>query len=197
MDPLKGKRIAIYGGSFDPVHNAHIKIAETVLEQGRIDCLIFLPSAHSPLKQCGPVASDADRLKMLELATGEQPRFSVDSSAIETGGVSYTIDWVLNFKARHPSDSLFWILGADQFEQLDRWREIDNLAKLVSFIVIARPSYSLEKKPNAIIDFMHIEMPLLSESSSSIREDCRNSQSIIGRVPPTVQAFISKESLYK
>ena len=194
---LKGKRIAIYGGSFDPVHNAHVEIAETVLRHGCVDHLIFLPSAHSPLKQDGPIASNADRLRMLELATSEQPRFSVDSSAIVTGGISYTIDWVRNFKASHPSDTLFWVLGADQFEQLDKWREIDRLATIISFIIIARPNFSLEKKPKVNMDFMHIKMPLLKESSSSIRKDCSNGQSIIGRVPQSVQAFISEQSLYK
>ena len=197
MALLKGKRIALYGGSFDPVHNAHIEIAETVLEHGCVDHLIFLPSAHSPLKKNGPIASDADRLKMLELATCKQPRFSVDSSAIVSGGISYTIDWVRNFKAMHPSNILFWVLGADQFEQLDRWREIDSLAKIINFIVIARPNFSLEKKPKVSVEFMHIKMPLSSESSSSIREDRRNGTSIIGRVPQSVQAFISQESLYK
>ena len=194
---LKGKRIALYGGSFDPVHNAHVKIAETVLGHGCVDHLIFIPSAQSPLKKNGPIACDVDRLRMLELITSQQTRFSVDSSAIVTGGVSYTIDWVRNFKISHPSDTLYWVLGADQFEQLDKWREIDSLAKIISFIVIARPNFSLENKPKAIIDYIHIEMPLLSESSSSIREDCRNGQSIIGRVPQSVQAFISQESLYK
>ena len=197
MALLKGKRIALYGGSFDPVHNAHVEIAETVLGHGCVDQLIFLPSAHSPLKKNGPIASDAYRLKMLELATSKQPRFSVDSSAIALGGISYTVDCVRNFKARHPSNTLFWVLGADQFVQLDRWREIDSLARIINFIVIARPNFSLEKKPKVSVEFMHIEMPLSSESSSSIREDRRNGKSIIGRVPQSVQAFISQESLYK
>ena len=89
------------------------------------------------------------------------------------------------------------VLGADQFVQLDRWREIDSLARIINFIVIARPNFSLEKKPKVSVEFMHIEMPLSGESSSSIREDRKNGKSIIGRVPQSVQAFISQESLYK
>jgi nicotinate-nucleotide adenylyltransferase len=191
------ERVALYGGSFDPVHSAHLRIAQSVIESGVVDRLIFVPTAHSPLKKDGPIASDSQRLQMLALATADEPRYSVDSSEIEQGGISYTIDWVRSFKAAHPNAQLYWILGADQFELLEQWRSIRELAQLLHFLVLPRPKHALVAPSIPGLNYQIVDAPLLSESSTAIREACEQGIAITDRVPKSVEAFISQQSLYK
>ena len=131
------QKIALYGGAFDPVHIAHLQLARSVLVQEIVGRVLFIPAAHSPLKRHGPLASDSQRLEMLRLATADEPRFSVSDYEIKRGGVSYSYRTVEHFCSQMPGAQLFWILGADQFEQLDQWREAAKLAT-VSFLVFGR-----------------------------------------------------------
>ncbi len=192
------KRLALYGGAFDPVHCAHLRVARTALEQAQLDQVIFIPSAQSPLKAHAPLTDDAARVEMLRLALGGETRFELDTYEIERGGLSYTIDTVRYFLERHTGVKLFWIIGADQFEQLDRWRRIDELVGLVEFLVLERPGSDLACALTAS-DFSYqvLEAPLMNESSSEIRERCEAGRSLEGLVPDAVQAFISERELYR
>ena len=120
--------VALYGGSFDPVHCAHLKVAHAALEQLSLDKVIFIPAARSPLKGSAATASDADRIEMLRLATADEPRFAVDTCEIKRGGTSYTVDTVNLFGKKQPDSTLYWIIGADQFELLPQWRRIEEIA---------------------------------------------------------------------
>ena len=111
------KRIALYGGAFDPVHNAHLEIARRALQQADLGEVVFIPSAQSPLKAHRPHVGDAHRLHMLDLATAGDAHFRVDRFEIEKGGVSYSLDTARHFQRAEPEAALDWIIGADQFEQ--------------------------------------------------------------------------------
>ncbi len=189
-------RVALYGGAFDPVHNAHLEVARRALKQAGLDRVIFIPAAQSPLKAHAPLASDDERVAMLELATADESRFEVDSYEILKGGLSYTIDTVRHFRGRYPQAELFWLVGADQFEQLNRWHAIDALAELVTFLVLGRPGSSLRPCDIEGLRFFVVDAPLMAESSSEIRRRCGAGLPLAGVVPPSVEAFISGRGLY-
>lgn len=191
------QQIALYGGAFDPVHNAHLQLARTALEQGQVDRVCFIPAAQSPLKQHGAFASDAQRLKMLELAIAAEPRFYLSDHEIVRGGVSYSYQTVEHFRRQQPESVFYWILGADQFELLGLWRNVTTLAGLITFLVFARPGYSLAVPKIPELKYRQLEAPLMPESSSSLREFLKDGKSITSMVPAAVEAFISEHELYK
>tara|TARA_B110000093_G_scaffold75999_2_gene82783 strand:- start:6509 stop:7126 length:618 start_codon:yes stop_codon:yes gene_type:complete len=190
-------RCALYGGSFDPVHHAHLRVARYALEQAQLDRVVFVPAAQSPLKAHAPLTDAAVRVQMLSVALRGEAHFELDESEIERGGLSYTIDTVRHFSAGHPDTELYWIVGADQFEQLDRWYQIEELAERVTFLVLARPgSHSGASSLIPHLRYQMIKAPLMSDSSSEIRVRCREGRSLQGLVPSAVQAFIFEQELY-
>lgn len=189
-------RVALYGGAFDPVHRAHLKAAKAAYEQASLDELAFLPAAQSPLKSRGPVAGNEERVQMLELAIEGEPGFAVDDSELRRGGVSYTVDTVRAHKERYPAVELFWIIGADQLEQIDRWQAIETLVRMVDFLVLARPGYRLSAPGIRGLSWTKIEAPLMRESSTLIRQRIAKGESVKGLLPKSVEAFIKENGLY-
>jgi nicotinate-nucleotide adenylyltransferase len=188
--------VALYGGSFDPVHCAHLTVARAALEQLSLDQVIFIPAAQSPLKACATTASDDERIQMLRLATGDEPRFVVDTSEIERGGTSYTIDTVDAFRQKHPAYQLYWIIGADQFELLPKWHRIEEIAAQLTFIVLSRPGHHIANSSVLGWKYVEIEAPLMPHSSSGIRALLAEGHSTEDLLPPSVEAFISAHGLY-
>lgn len=153
-------RVAIYGGSFDPVHLGHLWVAQNCAEKLRLDQVIFMPAATSPLKPRGPVASNEDRLMMLRLtlaggpqpapAGGSQPAptgqpsasdgvaLLVDDRELRRGGKSYTIDTVEEIKRQRPDDTLFLLVGSDAFAAIGQWHRPEELLAMVTPVVFRR-----------------------------------------------------------
>ena len=192
----KKARVALYGGAFDPVHWAHLEAARAARRQASLDQLVFIPAARSPLKAHGPVAGDGERLAMLALAVGGEPGFKVDDSEIRRGGTSYTVDTIRAYRERFPEVAIFWIIGADQLGQLQRWRRIETLARMVEFLVLARPGYALSAPDIPGLSWKKVEAPLMEESSSRIRQLIAADQSVKGLLPESVEAFIHEKGLY-
>lgn len=190
-------RIALFGGTFDPVHNAHLMIARCALEQANLDRVIFMPTSQSPFKD-SPLAQDADRLQMLRLALREEARFELSTYEIEQGKVSYTVDTVDFFSVLHGGAELFWIIGEDQFVQLNEWRSADELIQKVTFLIYPRDN--LKKtvdQPVAGSRHQILEAETVSISSTSVRERCKKGLPLTGLVPSSVEAFIHRQGLYK
>ena len=136
MNPYN--RLALFGGSFDPIHCAHLQVANAAMQQAQLDSVIFIPNAQSPLKHSPLSPADA-RLKMLRLALQDEHRFSLDTYKMDQGGVNFfTVNTVEHFKERYRDAQLFWIIGGDQFVQLDQWFRIDTLASMIIFLVYPR-----------------------------------------------------------
>jgi nicotinate-nucleotide adenylyltransferase len=192
----KLKSIALYGGSFDPVHKAHLELARTALENCDLESVIFVPAAQSPLKNSAALAEDSDRVEMLRLATTGEPRFEVDTCEIERGGTSYTVDTVKAYRAAHEGCRLHWIIGADQFELLPQWRCIEEIASMITFIVLRRPGHSIVESAVKGLRFVTIDAPLMPHSSTKIRASIAEGQSVVDLLPPAVEAFISSRGLY-
>lgn len=133
------KRIGLFGGSFNPVHNGHLLLARAALEEAALDRLVFIPAAQSPFKPDQPLAPAAQRVRWLRLALAGWTACAVDTQEIERGGVSYTIETVRRYAAAEPGAALFWLVGADHVASLPRWREAEALAEQVEFLVASRP----------------------------------------------------------
>ncbi len=129
-------RIGVLGGSFDPIHIAHLIVAEAAAEQLRLDQVRFIPAAEQPFKPQGHHASAADRVAMLELALQGHPNFFLDLREVERGGPSYTVDSLASLRHDFPEDELFLMVGADAALDLPGWRDASRIGELAQ----ARPS---------------------------------------------------------
>lgn len=190
------RRIALYGGAFDPVHKAHLGVANAALQQAGLSEVIFIPSAQSPLKDSRPRTSAEDRVAMLRIALAPTPAFRLDLSELEAGGMSYTIETVQRMHEAFPEHPLFWILGGDQLAQLDRWHRIEELVKLVTFLAVARPDAAAPAQIPGL-RYESIHCPLMSESSSQVRDWIAAGKSVDDLLPDGVAAFIDRRGLYK
>lgn len=132
-------KLGLFGGSFDPVHLGHLLVAQAACEEFGLDRLCFIPAAQSPFKPDSNPAPAQARLRMLRLALAGQPRYEVDSQELTRGGVSYTMDTVRDYRRRFPDARLFWLIGADHVAKLPLWRDAEELAASVEFLVIPRP----------------------------------------------------------
>ena len=196
-DPSKKQTaVALYGGSFDPVHRAHLAVARTVLQTGAVERVVFIPAAQSPLKSSSALADDASRLQMLHLATQGESGFSVDDCELQRGGTSYTLDTVRAYAAAHPGTALHWIIGGDQLELLPRWRGIQELVSRVGFIGLRRPGYATRAPEIPGLRYLEVDAPLMEHRSSAIREHIAAGRSAGDWLPPAVEAFIYAHGLY-
>jgi nicotinate-nucleotide adenylyltransferase len=221
------KSIALFGGSFDPIHKAHIAVARTAMRQLRLDQVIFIPSGMPPHKPSRKLASFADRYAMLALACGGNAKFTVspaEGGPNQTGErVFYSVDTVKHFHKTLKRDNvkLYFVLGADQFLTLPSWKNYETLLRMCDFIVANRPGFNLARLYSAIPEKMledpggaqhdrsagtirlkrtavHPLTAIASDvSSTEIRRRVRSGESIAGLVPRSVQAYIEKQGLYR
>src|SRR5713101_4377564 len=133
------ERFGLFGGSFDPVHLGHLLVAQAAREELSLTRLFFVPAAQSPFKPARPPTPANERLRLLRLALAGKEWCEIDEQEIHRGGVSYTIETVRDYARRFPEAELFYLIGADHVSQLTKWREADELARLVEFVVIPRP----------------------------------------------------------
>ncbi len=197
------KRIGLLGGTFDPIHNGHIHIAEAAVRRAELDQVIFLPAGQPPHKRGRETAPAAARLDMVRLAIGGHPAFTLSNYEIATGRVNYTVDTLRYFRSQYASDRLFFIIGADSFRDMPLWKDYADILRLTSLIVVSRPDVP---KETLLSRFRGEEPPphiLLSEeghydiSSTEIRERVRRGQDIGGLVPDPVGAYIRTNHLYE
>ncbi|QDU85337.1 Nicotinate-nucleotide adenylyltransferase [Planctomycetes bacterium Pla163] len=139
---LFAPRVALYGGTFDPIHAGHLFAARTALEVAELDGVVFVPAARSPHKLDSEPTPDDHRLAMVRLAIEDEPRFAVWDVELERGGVSYTRETVARLRERRgdgaPEPAL--VIGSDNLDGLERWREVDDLLCVVRPLVVPRAS---------------------------------------------------------
>jgi len=185
-------KLGILGGSFNPVHLAHLVIAERAAEAAALDRVLFVPAAVSPLKSGRDLAPAADRWAMLKLAIRGNPLFRASDLEIRRGGVSYTIDTLRELRRRTGAE-LHVVLGADAARLLPRWKSIDAVKRLARFVIVSRPGHRVRPGlPKGHI----VEVPLLEISSTEIRERVRRGLSIRYLVPGPVERHIRRKGLY-
>jgi nicotinate-nucleotide adenylyltransferase len=189
-------RIAIFGGTFNPIHKGHIFLARQAKKTLELDKVIFVPSYLPPHKSAQGIIDADDRCRMIELAISGNPDFGVSRHEIDKQKTAYSVDTIRYFKGYFPKDTqLFFIIGADSLEGLDRWRDADKIFDLCEFIAFSRPGFRLTKRKNR--GPRGIEINALGVSSTQVRERVKNNVSIKGLVPKPVADYIKRRRLYK
>ncbi|HLH52047.1 MAG TPA: nicotinate (nicotinamide) nucleotide adenylyltransferase [Verrucomicrobiae bacterium] len=189
------QRIALFGGSFDPVHIGHLLVAGAAREELGLDRLFFVPAAQSPFKPERKPTPAAERLRLLRLALAGEDWCEIDEQELRRGGVSYTIDTVRDYCRRFPRADLFYLIGADHASQLHKWRDADELAQLVQFVIIPRPG-----QPGTAVSPPFRSQQLagfpVAISSSEIRARVRKNLPLEPLVPAAVAEAIRNNGLY-
>ena len=190
-------RIGLFGGTFNPVHAGHLRLAEGALKFLELDELWWIPANLSPHKPADPVlASSEDRAQMIELAIQGQSKFRINRVELNRPPPSYTIDTVLELQRAHPSKEWKWffLIGSDAARALASWRRIDELLGRVSFVAIPRPGDSGEPLPFGV---QRIPVETVPVSSSEVRQSVREGRPVDGSVPPAVNRYLQEKKLYR
>lgn len=200
-----GKRIGIFGGTFDPIHIGHLVIAEAAREEYALERVIFVPAAHPPHKLARFITPEEDRLAMVRLATESNPYFEVSDVEIRRPGLSYTVDTLRWFHTQFPPDTEFYfILGMDTLLELPTWKYIDELLELTHFIGALRPHY--ERDPEKVIahfgrtgrERIHaLAVPQLEISATDLRNRMENGRSVRYFIPAAVREYVIKNGIYR
>jgi nicotinate-nucleotide adenylyltransferase len=183
-------KIGIYGGTFDPVHHAHLILAREAIERLGLEKVILVPAAISPLKKAAPVASGEVRLAMLRAATRNDPEFEVDECELRRPPPSFTIDTVEEIRRRERDAVIYCLIGEDNVEQLPEWHRFAELASLVRFVVLDRSG----RQPTHSYPLIHRRIDI---SATEIRRRVAQNESIRYLVPESVEEIIQRNKLYR
>ena len=193
------KRVALYFGSFNPIHKGHIALAEWVVEQGLCDELIFIVSPQNPLKSSTELAPEFSRYEMCEMACASSrypDRIKVSAVEFVLEKPSYTINTLRYLRSEFGSQMQFSILiGADNIESFDRWREYEEILRDYRLLVYPREGYSVEKFAEKIT-FLS-DAPLFDFAATDIRKAIADDEDFTDKVPSAVAKYIIQNRLYK
>lgn len=190
-------RIALFGGTFDPIHKAHLRVAKEAAAQLHLDSVLFVTSANPPHKPAGSTTPYEHRHRMVELACGADPRFV--PSRLEAGTArSFSIDTIQKVRQQlQPDDELFFLIGADAFAEIGTWHRAAEVLRSAQFVVVSRPGYEYPVPEGARIH--RLESVALDVSSSAIRRQCEtgNWEALEEVLPGPVLDYIRQHGLYR
>ncbi len=190
-------RIGLLGGTFNPVHRAHLALARAAMKRFRLDRVLFIPCARPPHKRVRRLAPARHRVAMLRAAIRGRPGFGISDVEIKRGGVSYSIDTLRALRRRHPGAEFCFLIGADMARELPAWKDIHALGGLCRFAVSARPGVAMPRRWPAGVRVAPFRARTGAVSSSDIRERISRGLSIRGLVPPAVEKYIRSRKLYR
>jgi len=216
------KRIAFFGGSFDPVHNGHLSIAQRLTSLFGLDEFVFIPAFHAPHKPDRRPTSAYDRFAMLSLATRDETRISVSKIELELPEKPYTVETLERLKIDYPNTRIFFVMGADSWMDILTWREWEKVLAMVSHIVVTRPGYEIgfdhvtgeirerivdtrnnngtwDLGPGAGEGRIYItDAVLVDVSATELRKEIKDGvPGWHGQVPAEVAKYIEKYQIYK
>ncbi|MCX7823885.1 MAG: nicotinate-nucleotide adenylyltransferase [Syntrophobacterales bacterium] len=216
MDNLR--RLGVFGGSFNPIHFGHLRVAEEVCEELKLDQVIFIPTFIPPHKDVSLLVPFEHRYNMLGLAIGGHPKFAVSDIEAQLGGVSYTVRTLNSLIRMYEGVDIFFLIGSDAFLEIDSWWHYKEIFNLASIVIMIRPGASRENISSFISDrlkldyywignkkcFEHplwrpiklVSVTLLDISASKIREFVSLGRSIRFLVPEAVREYIICNRLY-
>ncbi len=203
-------RIAILGGSFDPIHNGHLAAAESVAETFQVDELHFVPAFTPPHKTSRGMTSPFHRFAMVALATISIDRFRTSTIEVDALEKRYTVETIEVMKKSFPGAELLFVIGTDMYQEIESWRDYRRLFELAHLVVVNRPGFPFredvatfqilrEKKSvtlpakTGVFYLPFIEQPI---SSTEIRDDRKRGANVSQRLPPLVWSYIEKHRLY-
>lgn len=198
-------KIGIMGGTFNPIHFGHLFMAEQAYEQAGLEKVLFMPSNNPPHKENREIVSNEHRSSMVALAIEGNPQFELSTMELDRKGTTYTVDTLRILNNEHPDTEFCFIIGADSFFNILKWREAESIFGLCTLLVFERDmvdrkkmedyaSYLLDTYPNIKIVFL--SMPTIQISSANIRERIVDNLTIRYFVPDKVLTYISEHRLY-
>lgn len=192
-------KIAIMGGTFNPIHYAHLLSAEQVREGLGYDKILFVPAARPPHKLHPEIVSAEHRYQMVLLATADNPYFEVSRIELDRAGPSYTVQTIKALRLLYgKTTELAWIIGADSLIEYKIWKDFDEVLTQCTMIATTRPNYDLERVPSEIRNRVATFRITGSDiSATEIRERVRNNVSIRYLVPAAVETYIKQHQLYQ
>ncbi len=188
------KRIGIYGGSFDPVHNGHLITVSSVLEQRDLEKVYLVPAYISPFKLDSKSSDEKHRIAMLKYATSDLHYFDISLFEIDKKGVSYTIDTLKHFQQLY--DEIDLIIGYDNMVEFDKWKCPDEIMAIANVVVMKRSIDNTEKSNEFMQSATYVNTPTIDISSTIIRERVKNKLPVDSLVPDVVKDYILKNKLY-
>ena len=200
-------KIGIYGGTFDPFHRGHLETALAARDTMQWDRILFVPAFVQPFKQDRTFASPYHRFAMAVAATIDRDFMFVSPMELERGRVSYTVETLEELRDQHPADTLDWVIGDDNLEKLHEWKSPERIFELANFAVLVRSKREVppdlvsrvcepgRRPAHGAISFAG--NPIVSVSSTIIRERLRDGQPIDELVPPPVSRYIQHYGLYR
>ena len=212
-------KIGIIGGTFNPIHLAHLRIAEEVRDRLALDRVIFIPAAKPPHKELDGDLSFEHRLKMVELAIADNPGFSVSTLEEERGGTSYSVHTLAELRSMYPEDDLYFIIGSDSFQEISSWYRFTEIFSMCNIAVVERPGSEIKDISTPLPVAMAAEFCYdsaeirlthrsgfsvfylagipLAISSSEIRNLARGGHSLRYLLPERVVGYIEEKRIYK
>ena len=188
----KRKQVGILGGNFNPVHNAHLIVADQVRQQLGLDQVLLMPEYQPPHVDKKETIPEHHRLKMLELAIEGIDGLVIETIELERKGISYTYDTMKILTEQHPDTDYYFIIGADMVDYLPKWYRIDELVDMVQFVGVQRPRY----KAGTSYPVIWVDVPLMDISSSMVRDFIAQGRKPNFLLPQSVLDYIEKEGLY-
>ena len=188
----KRKQIGILGGNFNPVHHAHLVVADQVRQQLGLDQVLLMPEYEPPHVDKKETIDEQHRLKMLELAIEGIEGLGIETIELERKGISYSYDTMKLLTEQHPDTDYYFIIGADMVDYLPKWYRIDELVELVQFVGVQRPRY----KTGTSYPVIWVDVPLMDISSSMVRDFLAQGRTPNFLLPQSVLDYIEKEGLY-
>ncbi len=203
MAQCEAYRLGILGGSFNPIHNAHLAMAQSAMGACDLDRVLFLPAGNPPHKRSG-LADKWDRLRMTELAVEGYPRFAACDLEVRREGITYTVDTLRDLRGRWPGASLWYIVGADTLMELHTWLEADEVFALTHFIVCTRPGWREEAEEECANQLRArgaaiwiLRTPGIDISSTKIRQSLEQDGTVAQAfMPPEVWSYLRSHRLY-
>lgn len=194
--PKARAKIGLLGGTFDPPHFAHLVLAQTALDELKLDEVWFIPAFRPPHKRGELVSPFQHRLKMLQLAVRGNRRFKILTIEKEKGGLSYTVETLPLLRQKHPHAQFFLLLGSDNLAELSTWKEPEKVFSMAQPVFAHRPLTD-EKLPAWLEHAVWLNNPRMEISATDLRKRVRSGQSIRYLVPEGVERYIRRKRLYR
>ena len=194
----RGKKICLFGGTFDPPHIGHLLVAQTIFEAENFDKIVFIPTFKTPQKN--NITDIKDRLAMLRMGVTSNPNFEISDLEIQRGGTSYTIDTVREYKSDQDYDSreLYYLIGSDSLQTFHTWKEPREILDECQVIVALRPGFRPSDISNWILRKVRFaNIPRFEISSSTIRSRWQENKTIRYMVTQPVWEYINDHGIYK
>ncbi len=194
-------RIGLFGGTFDPVHYGHLRLAEEAREHVGLERVYFVPAHLSPFRTSEKHAEGHHRLQMLHLATQDNPAFGVSEIEIERGGVSYTIDTLNAFRTQYAHAEFYLIMGLDTLAGFAHWYQVEAILQVCQLLVGIRPTHDWHATLASLPEWVRpnlqaVPMTPLGISASDPRRRCAQGRSLRYLMPPDVIEYIHQHQLY-